>query len=388
MKNNNTDRFFTDRFYVSDKVKLMVNTALFVVVLTGVVNGLLPDRQISAASVTYYVATNGSDSYPGTSSQPFRTIQKAANVVNPGDTVIVRDGVYKTGSGTDFVLSIRRAGTSSGWITFKSANKWKAVIDGSDVTYYPLQFSGSTGYIRIEGFQIRNGKNKNIKFQDSGVHHLVFKGNRIHHSQDSGVHGYVNSLVFDGNYFHDNGTSDAVNLEHGIYSSSNNVVIKNNIFARHVGGWAMQISGGSNWKIFNNVFAYPNPNRDGHIMLWHEYNNVQITNNIFYQPRNSAIRKYYDAGTVSVKNNLTTVAKMVGGATGNLTVSGSILSTDPKFVNPSGADFHLQSASPAINKGVTLSEVPCDYDGKKRPSGTAYDIGAFEYGFTVAGTCN
>ena len=41
----------------------------------------------------YYVATTGSDSNLGTETSPFLTIQKAANVVKPGETVIVKDGV-------------------------------------------------------------------------------------------------------------------------------------------------------------------------------------------------------------------------------------------------------------------------------------------------------
>src|SRR5256885_17254436 len=46
-------------------------------------------------SSTYYVSTGGSDSSAGTSdSLAFRTLQKAANVVSAGDTVIVRAGTY------------------------------------------------------------------------------------------------------------------------------------------------------------------------------------------------------------------------------------------------------------------------------------------------------
>ncbi len=55
-------------------------------------------------------------------------------------------------------------------------------------------------------------------------------------------------------------------------------------------------------------------------------------------------------------------------------------SGDPKFVNASGADFHLQSSSPAIDKGMTLSTVTTDFEGTTRPQGPAYDIGADEFG--------
>ncbi len=56
--------------------------------------------------------------------------------------------------------------------------------------------------------------------------------------------------------------------------------------------------------------------------------------------------------------------------------SGSI-SGDPKFVKP-GSDFHLQSVSPAMDKGFDTG-VTSDFDGNQRPYGTAYDIGAYEF---------
>jgi len=46
-------------------------------------------------AATYYVATNGSNSNPGTLAQPWRSVQKAADSLAPGDTAYVRRGVYK-----------------------------------------------------------------------------------------------------------------------------------------------------------------------------------------------------------------------------------------------------------------------------------------------------
>jgi hypothetical protein len=53
---------------------------------------------------------------------------------------------------------------------------------------------------------------------------------------------------------------------------------------------------------------------------------------------------------------------------------------DPKFVNASAADFHLQEGSSAIEKGSPLNAPTNDYDGNIRPQGAGYDIGAYEYG--------
>ena len=48
----------------------------------------------STLAATYYVAPTGADTHPGTLAQPFRTIQKAADIVAPGDIVHVCPGIY------------------------------------------------------------------------------------------------------------------------------------------------------------------------------------------------------------------------------------------------------------------------------------------------------
>lgn len=44
---------------------------------------------------TFHVATNGNDNNPGTTAQPFKTIQKAASVAPSGGTVIIKAGTYR-----------------------------------------------------------------------------------------------------------------------------------------------------------------------------------------------------------------------------------------------------------------------------------------------------
>ncbi len=46
------------------------------------------------APSVYYISPTGADNNPGSQAAPFQTIQHAADLVNPGDTVLVNDGVY------------------------------------------------------------------------------------------------------------------------------------------------------------------------------------------------------------------------------------------------------------------------------------------------------
>ena len=50
---------------------------------------------MAAHATTFYVATNGRDANRGTDSSPLRTIQHAANLAQPGDTIIVHEGIYR-----------------------------------------------------------------------------------------------------------------------------------------------------------------------------------------------------------------------------------------------------------------------------------------------------
>ncbi len=76
---------------------------------------------------TFYVALNGSDSNPGTDEAPFRTIQHAANLAQPGDVITVHEGIYRER------ISPPRGGTSdTNRIVYQAAPGEKPVITGSE----------------------------------------------------------------------------------------------------------------------------------------------------------------------------------------------------------------------------------------------------------------
>src|SRR5689334_4305261 len=48
----------------------------------------------TASAATYYVATNGNDTFNGSSANPWATLQHAVETIAPGDTILVRSGTY------------------------------------------------------------------------------------------------------------------------------------------------------------------------------------------------------------------------------------------------------------------------------------------------------
>src|SRR5574341_212483 len=95
------------------------------------------DRPDAASAATYYVSPGGSDSNSGSQSSPWKTIQKAANTVSAGDTVIVNAGTY-----TERV-TVSRSGSSSSYISIRA----NGTVDMKGFT-----LTGS--YIRVSGFRI------------------------------------------------------------------------------------------------------------------------------------------------------------------------------------------------------------------------------------------
>jgi hypothetical protein len=74
-----------------------------------------------------HVAKTGSDSGPGSQSSPYLTINKAASVAEPGDTVTVHAGTYR-----EWVKPVRGGTGESKHITYRAAPGEKVIIKGSE----------------------------------------------------------------------------------------------------------------------------------------------------------------------------------------------------------------------------------------------------------------
>lgn len=98
----------------------------------------LPDGREYAAweqpltfSKTYYVDTrdaNADDNGPGTVAKPFRTINRAAQLLQPGERVVIASGIYRE------CVRPARGGTSPAqMISYEAAPGAKVIIKGSEV---------------------------------------------------------------------------------------------------------------------------------------------------------------------------------------------------------------------------------------------------------------
>lgn len=118
----------------------------------------------AASGRTLYVSENGDDSNDGLSElSSFATLQKAANEVLPGDTVLVMDGTYSKPGPNTHVLDIQKGGTPDNYIIFKAAPGHSPRVK-VDNNYTGIRIT--TSYVVIEGF-IVEGNNANLSFEEA-----------------------------------------------------------------------------------------------------------------------------------------------------------------------------------------------------------------------------
>ena len=125
----------------------------------------LAPGSVVAEGQTWHVAGSGNDSWEGTTlPRAFRTLQRAAGVVEPGDTVMIGDGEYATPAETpaSSVVVIDRSGRPDAWIT------WRA-RDGANPVIRPTGWNGilvTGSYHRFEGLTIE-GANDSITLAEA-----------------------------------------------------------------------------------------------------------------------------------------------------------------------------------------------------------------------------
>lgn len=75
----------------------------------------------------YHVSKTGNDGWPGTALKPFLTISRAAEIAEPGECVIVHEGVYR-----EWVKPRNSGRSNAERIIYKAADGEKVVIKGSE----------------------------------------------------------------------------------------------------------------------------------------------------------------------------------------------------------------------------------------------------------------
>ena len=155
------------------------------VLLIGVTGWALATRtSATPGAPVYWVAGDGDDDGPGTSGEPWATLQKAADSVGPGSTVYVRGGTYAQR------VDVNVSGAPEQPITFEPAPGESVVLDGSSLDVPDEQSAlitiDSQRYVTIRGFDLTGYTSAESGHVPIGIlvtgaaDHIRLEGNAVH----------------------------------------------------------------------------------------------------------------------------------------------------------------------------------------------------------------
>lgn len=381
-------------------------------------------------SESYYVATYGSDSNPGTLQLPWQKLSYAITQTGAGDTIIMRGGIHVTNE--VWIRGDHGQGGSNGqYLTIKNypgeiasvGGIRRIIVDGANYVRieglsFRLPYRISGGGI---GFQVLNNRFFGMQpsfgaiefFADSGL----IEGNIIEitgggDTQDHGIylHAGHNNIIRNNTITGPSGYGihvyDAVSSGGGHASIGyDSILIENNVIlnSRERAGIIVAHSNeleAKNFQIQKNIIAI---NATNGITLRSFSHNILIFNNTIYgngwsasSPDGSSAISIQDVEVhdITIKNNIIEMSNSAGyhiqnreGSSGLIVernlywgtgspklfdvIDPSPLYGNPLFVDPSNNNFHLQANSPAIDAGIYVGLPYC---------GSAPDLGAYENG--------
>lgn len=99
----------------------------------------------------YYVSPTGNDSNAGTQQSPFKTPQHAADLVGPGDRILLMAGTYTSGTYDD-VIDLHNSGTATNWISIEPAGSANVIFDVNGNSGVKLN---GASYVRVKGLTLK-----------------------------------------------------------------------------------------------------------------------------------------------------------------------------------------------------------------------------------------
>jgi hypothetical protein len=151
----------------------------------------------------YYVSPVGSDINTGTKESPWLTIDKAANKMQPGDTLFLLDGVYFQ------TVDISVQGTLDQPITIASYPGDNAIVDGDkneDGSPDMPKRSGNEGWTdpRYGNTFYWNGLVQFVDWEGQPCKHVIFRGIEVRNSAGRGIsmHPGAKDITIEDCYVH------------------------------------------------------------------------------------------------------------------------------------------------------------------------------------------
>ncbi|MFA4817193.1 MAG: right-handed parallel beta-helix repeat-containing protein [Parcubacteria group bacterium] len=136
----------------------------------------------NSEAATFYVATNGNNNNSGTEAQPWVTIQKAADTMVAGDTVIVKEGTYYE------MVTMKNSGSPGSYITYQAYPGHTVIIDGQNTRYEAII---AKSYSKVSGFILQNAR---YGLYAGGKNNIIIDHIEARNNWDMGI--YINNSSY------------------------------------------------------------------------------------------------------------------------------------------------------------------------------------------------
>jgi parallel beta-helix repeat protein len=363
----------------------------------------------------YHVSPEGDDAASGEIDAPLASIQAAVDRLQPGDTVLLREGVH-TGTDPLAVAQVRAQGTAENWIRianfpgenpiiqFNSQRGFSLqgvrylVVEGiefygeSDLIDFPEAFVHAEGFVHNDEPRIAKyfGVGMKVRSNDAGEHshHLVIRDCKVHHTAGGGIAteraDYLlieNNEIFKTSYYSPWGESAISiweSLNHDNRDDIYRTVIRGNrcyLNDNKVRFWMTKTFSDGNGIILDALRIDQKVINDG----YHEpyAGRVLVTENICFENGGRGVN-VYESNNIDIVNNTlihnsqrdNSKHEVELGRTMGSRVVGNVIVPQPHKIAVGGYEFERVVFAQNISANPT--EDPLEIDAKQAADGTYF----------------
>ncbi len=322
--------------------------------------GLLACGSASAAPCSLIASPTGSDRASGTLARPFRTVQRLADRLSPGQIGCLRRGVYRED------VKIKHGGRSATQrLTIESYEGERATLIGR------LYLRRGSNHVTITRINL-NGRNRSalpsptINSEDAEFSHddVTNEHTGICFILGSAGFGRARRTIISANRIHDCGVEPSHNQDHGIYiAESDGAQITDNVIFKNADRAIQLFPDAQGTVIEHNII---DQNGEGITFSGHRRasSNTLVEFNLITNARiRYDVESFYPRGAPAGVNNVVRNNCVYGGAHGTIGEEVGYSAAgfankrlDPRYANPSAGDYAPAPSSPCA--AYVLAETP------------------------------